>query len=254
MKISNNVNTTALFAPQSNNKNKKENWQVGVNHIEEQSVKISISDEGKEYYRKSIPQNEQDIYDTILQQREQLKKVRFIDYGYEIQKRAVQQNKDADNTERGVLSITDKANSYVKAYAELYDEIVQGYENGTREMYAANENGIHRLTKDEELNALDTAYKKNVDNFVTMEKKNQHAREIINEEMNKISKITSRSTLAATYIEEQKTRGEDEIPENLGRKMYDAIILFKEKYAIGTDREQTQLAELMKRFQNFLEA
>lgn len=31
---------------------------------------------------------------------------------------------------------------------------------------------------------------------------NQHAREIIGEEMEKISKITSRSALAATYLEE----------------------------------------------------
>ena len=33
---------------------------------------------------------------------------------------------------KSALNITDKANNYVKAYAELYDEIVKGYENGTR--------------------------------------------------------------------------------------------------------------------------
>ena len=48
---------------------------------------------------------------------------------------------------------------------------------------------------------------------------NQHAREIIGEEMEKISKITSRSALAATYLEEHKSRGTDEIPENLSEKM-----------------------------------
>ena len=41
---------------------------------------------------------------------------------------------------------------------------------------------------------------------------NQHAREIIGEEMEKISKITSRSALEATYLEEHKSRGTDEIP------------------------------------------
>ena len=61
---------------------------------------------------------------------------------------------------------------------------------------------------------------------------NQHAREIIGEEMEKISKITSRSALAATYLEEHKSRGTDEIPENLSEKMYDAIFSFKEKYAM----------------------
>ena len=46
--------------------------------------------------------------------------------------------------------------------------------------------------------------KKTVDDFVTMETTNQHARGIIGEEMNKISKITTRSTLASAYIGEQK--------------------------------------------------
>ena len=47
---------------------------------------------------------------------------------------------------------------------------------------------------------LDVAYKKTVDDFVTMETTNQHARGIIGEEMNKISKITTRSTLASAYL------------------------------------------------------
>lgn len=60
---------------------------------------------------------------------------------------------------KSALNITDKANNYVKAYAELYDEIVKGYENGTREIYVADENGPRKLTKDEELSNLDAAYK-----------------------------------------------------------------------------------------------
>ncbi|MFR8426668.1 MAG: hypothetical protein ACLVCH_02685 [Roseburia inulinivorans] len=49
-------------------------------------------------------------------------------------------------------------------------------------------NGPRKLTRDEELSNLDVAYKKTVDDFVTMETTNQHARGIIGEEMNKISK------------------------------------------------------------------
>lgn len=45
----------------------------------------------------------------------------------------------------------------MKAYAELYDEIVRGYEDGTREIYVAGGDGPRRLTKEEELDALDAA-------------------------------------------------------------------------------------------------
>ena len=241
MKISNNVNNTTLIITKNDSKVQEENRQTNEKRTAEQSVKLSISNEGREYYRNSIQQNGQETYDDVLQRREQLKneKIIVIDYGYEISKKAAGWNKEAATTGRHVLSTTDSANGSVTAYAERYEEIVQGYESGTREIYVTDENGTHKLTKDEELSNLDAAYKKTVDDFVTMETTNQHARGIIGEEMNKISKITTRSTLASAYIEEQKTRGKDEIPENLTEKMYGAITSFKEKYTmIQPNREQ----------------
>ena len=241
MKISNYMNNTNLIVEKNNVKVQKENKQTNEKHTTEQAVKLYISNEGMEYYRNCIQQNRQETYDDVLQRRELLKseKIRDIDYGYEISKKAAELNKDAANAGQNALSTTDRANGYVAAYAELYDEIVQGYESGTREIYVTDENGTHKLTKDEELSNLDAAYKKTVDDFVTMETTNQHARGIIGEEMNKISKITTRSTLASAYIEDQKTRGKDEITENLGKKMYGAITSFKEKYTmIQPNREQ----------------
>ena len=235
------MNNTNLIVEKNNVKVQKENKQTNEKHTTEQAVKLSISNEGMEYYRNCIQQNRQETYDDVLQRRELLKseKIRDIDYRYEISKKAAELNKDAANAGQNALSTTDRANGYVAAYAELYDEIVQGYESGTREIYVTDENGTHKLTKDEELSNLDAAYKKTVDDFVTMETTNQHARGIIGEEMNKISKITTRSTLASAYIEEQKTRGKDEITENLGKKMYGAITSFKEKYTmIQPNREQ----------------
>lgn len=239
----NNVYDSSYAAQKNDIKSQNENMQTDVKRMAEQPVKISISGEGKEYYRNSIRQNKQETYEDVLQRKEQLKKFSFTDYSYEIQKRAAQQNESAD-TKRSTLSTADKANSYVRAYAELYDEIILGYENGTREMYTADENGTHKLTKDEEINALDAAYMKTVDDFVEMEKTNQHAREIISEEMEKISKISPGSALASTYLEQQKTKSTDDIPENLNEKMYRAIISFKEQYAMFNPKED-ELSQLL---------
>ena len=161
------MNNTNLIVEKNNVKVQKENKQTNEKHTTEQSVKLSISNEGMEYYRNCIQQNRQETYDDVLQRRELLKseKIRDIDYGYEISKKAAELNKDAANAGQNALSTTDRANGYVAAYAELYDEIVQGYESGTREIYVTDENGTHKLTKDEELSNLDAAYKKTVDDF-----------------------------------------------------------------------------------------
>lgn len=191
----------------------------------ERPVRLSISNEGKEHYRNSIQQGGQENYDAVLQRREQLKneKISLVDYSYEISKRA--------DTGESTLSTAGRADGYVRAYAELYDEIVQGYEDGTREIYVAGEDGPHKLTKEEELDALDAAYKKTVDSFVTMEQTNQRARTIIGEEAEKIAKISRRETKAADFLKEQKARGTDKIPENLNEKMLSVVASFKEKYA-----------------------
>ena len=200
-----------------------------------QPISLFITDEGKEHYRNIIQQSEQESYDAVIQRREQLKneKISLVDYEYEISRRAAQLNKGAADTGKNVLSTADKADGYVKAYAQLYDEIVQGYEDGTRKIYVEGVGGPRKLTREEELDALDVAYKKTVDNFVAMEQMNQHAREIIGEEAEKISRISKRTTtLASDFLKEQKARGLDKVPENLNEKMLSDVASFKEKYAL----------------------
>lgn len=191
-------NNTNPIMGKDTTKVQKENNQTKEKYMTGQSVKLSISNEGMEYYCNRIQQNGQETYDDVLRRRELLKgeKIRDIDYSYEISKRAVEWNKEATNTGRNDLTIAERADGYVAAYKELYDEIVQGYASGTREIYVADEKGTHKLTKEEELGKLDAAYKKTVDDFVTRETTNQYARAIIGKEMDKISKITARSSRA----------------------------------------------------------
>lgn len=205
--------------------------------MDKQSVNLSISDEGKEYYRNSIQQSGQESYDDVLQRREQLKneKISLIDYGYEISRRAA----SAADSGNSMLSVADKADGYVKAYAQMYDEIMKGYADGTREIYVEDEDDPRKLTKEEELDALDAAYKKTVDDFVTMERTNQHARAIISKEAEKIAKISKRKTSAMDFLKQQEARGDDQVPENLDEKMFHAVSLFKEKYAAFNSKTDT---------------
>ena len=126
MKISSYMNNMNPIIEKNDAKVQKENKQANEKHTMEQSVKLSISNDGMEHYRKHIQQNRQETYDDVLQRRELLKseKIRDIDYGYEISKKAAELNKDAANAGQNALSTTDRANGYVAAYAELYDEIV----------------------------------------------------------------------------------------------------------------------------------
>ncbi len=45
------------------------------------------------------------------------------------------------------LGVAGRADGYVKAYAQLYDEIVRGYEDGTREIYVAGGDGPASLRR-----------------------------------------------------------------------------------------------------------
>ncbi len=62
--------------------------------------------------------------------------------------------------------IADKMEDSVRAYGNLYDEIVQGYRDGTRERYVEDENsetGFRKMTMEEELSGLDRAFQKMAD-------------------------------------------------------------------------------------------
>lgn len=106
-----------------------------------------------------------------------------------ISKKATDMNKEAANAEGRSLSLAEKTKNYATAYANLRDEIIRGYESGTREIYVADEKGTHKLTRDEELSNLEASYKATLDEFTTREKTNIHAREIIGREINKIASL-----------------------------------------------------------------
>ena len=230
MNISSTINLQSPLISQNQNKNQKNMMQPKMNRITESPVKISISNEGLER-SSSLQQNKEETYESMMQRREMLKKTRVMSYGYDLSMKAVEFNDAASENGAKTLSVTDRANGYISAYASMYDEIVKGYENGTREIYVEDEFGIHRLTKEEELKALDEAYKREVDDFVAMEKANEQAYAIVSQEMIKIASVSARSGVAVSEANDSKAMEQHKVPENLNGKMLSAADIFKQNYA-----------------------
>lgn len=230
MNISSTINLQSPLISQNQNKNQKNMMQPKMNRITESPVKVSISNEGLER-SSSLQQNKEETYESMMQRREMLKKTRVMSYGYDLSMKAVELNDAASENGAKTLSVTDRANGYISAYASMYDEIVRGYENGTREIYVEDEFGMHRLTKEEELKALEEAYKREVDDFVTMEKANEQAYAIVSQEMIKIASVSARSGVAVSEANDSKAMEQHKVPENLNGKMLSAADIFKQNYA-----------------------
>ena len=230
MKVANQINNPMLIMSPNNIKNQKDSAQLNMNRITESPVKVSISNEGLER-SSSLQQNKEETYESMMQRREMLKKTRVMSYGYDLSMKAVELNDAASENGAKTLSVTDRANGYISAYASMYDEIVRGYENGTREIYVEDEFGMHRLTKEEELKALEEAYKREVDDFVTMEKANEQAYAIVSQEMIKIASVSARSGVAVSEANDSKAMEQHKVPENLNGKMLSAADIFKQNYA-----------------------
>lgn len=82
MKIFNYMNNTNSIMEKNTDKVQKGNSQTNEKHTVGQSVKLSISNEGLEYYRNRIQQSGQEKYDDVVQRKELLasKKISDIDY------------------------------------------------------------------------------------------------------------------------------------------------------------------------------
>ena len=108
MKIFNYMNNTNSIMEKNTDKVQKGNSQTNEKHTVGQSVKLSISNEGLEYYRNRIQQSGQEKYDDVVQRKELLesKKISDIDYSYEIQKEAeLQLNTNSTNYKTALQSL-----------------------------------------------------------------------------------------------------------------------------------------------------
>ena len=121
------------------------------------AVNVTISKEGIESLKnggKAVRQKE-----SIMQASKSI----GAGYGYRLSEEA--EKLKGQRESGGAYSLSDRAEDYIRAYGNLYDEIVQGYKDGTVERYVEenSETGFRKMTLDEELAGLDKAFRKMAD-------------------------------------------------------------------------------------------
>lgn len=135
--------------------------------------------------------------------------------------------------------LSNKVEDYVKAYENLYDEIVQGYKDGTRERYVADKNsetGFRKMTMQEKLNRLDEAFQKTsiiADELAENLKKSAAA---FKDTVEKLSKIRGAKTSFADACKNLETEGYAS-KENVEQKMVTLAQAWKDAYQISSSKE-----------------
>ena len=199
-------------------------------------VKVSISQEGIENYRKQLRERGMDgangkvivkgEKDAVIRQAKRATSTLSAnDYGNALARET--EKLKGKRTDSSSYSISDRAEDSVRAYGNLYDEIAQGYQNGTRERYVENETsetGYRRLTMEEELDGLDKAFQKAADGT--------DVKEMIADEFQRLSsKAGSRQTSFSDSG--KKTQAE----ETDGQKMKKLAQAWKDTYKTSGSKE-----------------
>ncbi len=203
------------------------------------TIKLSISQEGIESCRKKFQESGIQTNDGKVIE----KKHAFIKqatnsifanhYENELAKKAnaLKEQRENNNT----YSISNKVEDYVKAYGNLYDEIVQGYKNGTRERYIEDENsetGFRKMTMEEELNSLDKAFQKTADKETILAENQKKAASAFKNTAQKLSKYKGVKTSFADAYKKLEEKGVTS-QENVGQKMVTLAKAWKNTYQIS---------------------
>lgn len=196
------------------------------------AVKVSISQEGIESYRKQTREKgmsgrivaKGNKESAIRQAKQAASALTANAYGSEL---AGEMEKLQGQRAGGTYGIADQMEDSVRAYGNLYDEIVQGYQNGTRERYTEDENsetGFRKMTMEEELSGLDRAFQKMADRADT--------REMIEGEFKRLK------TEGGKGLSGKKSQGTDgNAPETTGQKMKRLVQEWKDAYNTSGSKE-----------------
>lgn len=131
------------------------------------------------------------------------------------------------------LSAEDWANCLMDTYAKAYDEIMTGYETGTRELYVPDENeesGFRKLTKEDELVMLRKEMSNQVD---YLDRINEATQKAIEEKKKNSYEIQMHKYHA--IVDDLKDKYNIKYFERLKEKIEDAVSGFEQAYQVGID-------------------
>ena len=212
MNINNNANEININKNLFNNKNNvNSNNEVKKNssyNINNQTI-ITISKESRDSYRKKIQEigNEKKTYEDIIKTRKSIKEASksiLTDFGYELSKEAnrLQEQRGNNNT----YSLSNKVEDYVKAYGNIYDEIVQGYK----------------------------AYQKQANMMDIFAENAKKAASAFSNAAEKLSKINP--FIANNYRNQAQIK---DIPENIGQNMINIAQKWKDSYILSNSKDSS---------------
>lgn len=192
------------------------------------AVNVTISREGIESLQNG---SKAGTYEGVMKQKEsimQASKSIGASYGYRLSEEV---GKLKEQRESGIAySLSDRAADYVKAYGNIYDEIVQGYKDGTIERYVedeSSETGFRRMTMEEELADLDKAFQSVADKAEVDAK----ASRILDGYKERLSKLKSGQKLSA---DADKAKA---VQENVSQKLVTLTQAWKDAYKVSGSKE-----------------
>lgn len=200
-----------------------------------QPVKVTISEEGLKNYREKITNGQS--FEEVQEQRKLLLETKLspdMNYKFTLSAKVNSLN-ETDKKASGAkyLSNEEKLDNIMEAYTSLYEEIVQGYEDGTRVINVADENsekGYRTLTMQEELADLDNAYESVVNTTVSIMEQNEKVSVAFEKYYAKIQSIgAGRAELANAYADRRDKV--EMMPENAVEKMISERDAWKAVYA-----------------------
>lgn len=126
-----------------------------------------------------------------------------------------------------------KPSSLINEYASLYDEIVQGYQSGTREKYiedANAENGYRRATLEDELALLNEDFENCLIYYEKQEERNTVLRPAIIKIAQKLEKSGSGHLEFVKKAKQLESEPIVQLPENFVERMHAAAKDFASQY------------------------